>query len=401
MSLSIGIAGGGIAGLAAALALAGGGHRVSVFDRFERPRAVGAGLLLQPTGQAALAALGLLAEIRATASPIARLDSRTVWGWPVLDLHYARLRPGLHGLGVHRARLFGGLLSRLQGAGVELVTGTEIAAAEIDGTLATDTGARHRFDLAVVADGAHSALRGALGQPARERLYPWGCLWATVPLRGIAGDALHQRVKGTRVMIGVLPVGVPPGAVEPHAALFWSLPNRAVARFRAAPFALFQQRLARLWPAAGGLLAPLQRHEQMTHATYRDVRLLPAARGRCVVIGDAAHATSPQLGQGANLALGDAVGLADALAGAGAGDVAEALARFEARRRPVWDYYGRASRLLTPIFQSRVPGLGLVRDLGAPFGRLAFMDRLMLTTLAGLRTGFLPGRAVEAPECSP
>ena len=105
-------------------------------------------------------------------------------------------------------------------------------------------------------------------------------------------------------------------------------------------------------------------------------------------IGDAAHATSPQLGQGTNLALEDARVLA-ACVSAG-GELASRLARFYAERRAHVRYYQLASWGLTPFFQSSLPGLGPLRDaLLGPVCRFAPTRRLMLTTLAGVQRSFL------------
>ena len=76
---------------------------------------------------------------------------------------------------------------------------------------------------------------------------------------------------------------------------------------------------------------------------------------------DAAHATSPQLGQGCNLALIDAATLCDAIDAADA--LPDALAAYTRARRPALNFYQRATRWLTPLFQSDEPAFGVARDL--------------------------------------
>ncbi len=71
--LDIGIAGCGIGGLAAALLLARDGHRVRLYERFDAPRPIGSGLIVQPTGLAVLDRLGLAGALAAAAAPIHRL----------------------------------------------------------------------------------------------------------------------------------------------------------------------------------------------------------------------------------------------------------------------------------------------------------------------------------------
>ena len=72
-SYKIGVAGAGVAGLAAATLLAWSGHQVTVFDQFPNPQATGSGLMLQPTGLAVLEAMGLADRICAQGAPVERL----------------------------------------------------------------------------------------------------------------------------------------------------------------------------------------------------------------------------------------------------------------------------------------------------------------------------------------
>src|ERR1700754_1104913 len=105
--LDIAIAGAGPAGLATAAFLAQDRHRVRIFERFEAPRPIGAGLMLQPTGLACLARLGLDRAAIAAGAPIAGSDGKTVRGARIFDVSYAELGPRLFGLGIHRGALFG------------------------------------------------------------------------------------------------------------------------------------------------------------------------------------------------------------------------------------------------------------------------------------------------------
>src|SRR5262245_38795532 len=104
--MHIGIVGAGTAGAAAAAFLGRDGHRVAVFERVPDPGPVGAGITLQPTGQAVLARLGLLEAITARATPINGLLCRRPNGKPVVDLRYADVDPDLRGYGLHRGVLF-------------------------------------------------------------------------------------------------------------------------------------------------------------------------------------------------------------------------------------------------------------------------------------------------------
>jgi 2-polyprenyl-6-methoxyphenol hydroxylase-like FAD-dependent oxidoreductase len=384
--LRIGIVGGGVAGQAAAAFLSEAGQDVTIYERFAEPRPLGAGLLLQPTGLAVLRALGLEQQALAEGAKVVGLEAKTHRGRSVLDLSYADLHPAAHGLGIRRSVLFDLLHGRLKRSPARLVTGTEIADAEGEGGHLVDkAGARHGpFDLIVVADGAHSALRARRMPQAHARLYPWGCIWATVPDKDGIGAAglLRQRVRGTREMIGLLPVA--PGQLT----IYWSLPAAALAPDKPLDLETMRRDARELWPEAAATIAQA---DDFSRATYRNVALPSWNQGRMLFMGDAAHGTSPQLGQGANLALLDAWTLADTLATGGD------LSDFARRRSASVHFYRQASHLLTPLFQSKLVPLGWLRDAFSGWAcRLPISRQAATTTLAGLRTGWLSSAALDA-----
>lgn len=393
--LRIGIVGAGLCGLATAAFLVRRGHAVDVLERVPQPRPLGAGLLLQPVGASLLDEIDALSAILPTAARISRLDGRAVSGETLIALDYAELGAGFHGLGLSRPAIWQALLRAATQGGATLRAGCGVAAvnpAADTAELVLMDGSRQEYDLVVVAAGTHTGLwRRRWGQGAR--LYPWGCLWATVPLpANWPTDVLIQRCKGTTTMIGILPIGSIAG--QPHAALYWSIRNDAVAAWRAAPIADWRDAVARAFPEAEPLVAALSR-AQIEHAAYRDVWTDPPFNGRAVLVGDAAHGTSPQLGQGTTQALQDACALADALDLPGS--VTARLSGYWSERRRRTAYYRLASRVLTPVFQSSLPGIGWVRDrVAGPVGRLPLVHRQALLTLAGLKNGLF-GADAPAP----
>ena len=385
--MEVGVVGCGVAGQAAAILLSRQGHRVTVFERFAEPRPQGAGLLLQPTGLAVLGALGLLEAALSKGAAVRGLQARTASGRGVLDLHYADLHPAAHGLGIRRSDLFDLLHGALLASRATLAAGIEIDS--VEGQVLVDAGGRRHgpFDLVIAADGTNSKLRGVLLPQKKIALYRWGCLWATVPDGDghFAGSGLlQQRVRGTAEMLGVLPVA--PGVVT----LYWSLPVTELAARKALDLGDFRRRAGALWPEARPLVERAAEGE-IARATYRHVALPRWNKGGVLLIGDAGHGTSPQLGQGANLGLMDAWVLADALSGST--DLLAALIAWEHRRAATLYYYQLVSHLLTPFFQARTAPLGWLlgglRDLAfGPAGRLRPVRRLMTTTLAGTRRGW-------------
>ena len=228
--LRVAVVGGGTAGAAAALFLARAGHGVTVFERVPEPGPVGAGIMMQPSGLLVLERLGLAERILARGARVEHLFCETTSGRTVLDLRYEALAAGLFGVGLHRGVLFETLTEALIASAARLVCGVEIERtrpAPGDRIALVDAAGAPRgdFDLALVCDGARSRVRDAMTALAKTvRAYPWGATWF------IGGDAdgryagrLHQIVRGTRRMVGLLPTGLGPGGGNtPLVSLFVS-----------------------------------------------------------------------------------------------------------------------------------------------------------------------------------
>jgi 2-polyprenyl-6-methoxyphenol hydroxylase-like FAD-dependent oxidoreductase len=192
-------------------------------------------------------------------------------------------------------------------------------------------------------------------------------------------------------MVGMLPTGLAPGGDTPLVSLFVSTRVKDADAVRGEGVAAFRERVLRVAPMAEPIVAQLPSTEALLFAGYRDVRFRRWNAGNVVFIGDAAHAMSPQLGQGSNLALMDALVLSGCLA-AHPGDVELALNAYSAARRAHLRFYQRMTRWLTPFFQSDSTLLGWARDVGFPLGAaLPLLRNQMVATMCGGKLGFVRG----------
>lgn len=402
ISYDIAIAGAGPAGLAAALYVKRAGHRVTIFERFEEPRPVGSGLILQPTGLTVLAELGLLDDIMALGSRIDRLhgvDASS--GRTVLDVRYDAQRGNRFGLAVHRAALFGVLFRAARREAIPIETGVEIETLETGERVTLIKGHGRKagpFDLIVDASGARSKLRQSIGNQDEPRPLTYGAFWASLGWRGEGFDehALLQRYDKASVMIGVLPIGRPEPGAEKTAAFFWSLKPADADAVRAGGLDTWKERVVRLWPQAEAFTSQIDSFDQLSLARYgHHTMKFPVGR-RLAVIGDAAHSASPQLGQGANMALLDAAALNYALARADGLETAlEAYAR--ARRRHV-RVFQALSLAFTPFYQSDSVALPFIRDrLVATIAKIPPAPPLLAAMVAGtVIDPFTPAGLAEA-----
>lgn len=388
--LDIAIVGYGSAGQALGIALGRAGHRVQIYEQAPQPGPVGAGFLLQPTGMAALWQLGLLDDARRHGTRIERLYGENPSGRVVMDMRYADLGPGYMGLGMQRGALFQ-ILHAAQPAGVQLHAGRRIDEVDCERGYLSDAGGRREgpFDLVIAADGAASALRPLLGSTELDRPYPWGALWCLLPLGAWPWPhELRQRYRLARQMLGLLPVGTRPDDASARMSFFWSLHGDAFEPWAARPISDWHAELCTLWPALTPHLPGLRDHAGLARARYRDVRLGRRwHRGRLVLVGDAAHAMSPQLGQGVNMALLDALTLTASLASPR--PMSERLQDYAQRRTQHIRAYRSFSRWLTPLFQSDADTLARLRDLCfGPLSRLPGGRGQALAILTGTRSGW-------------
>lgn len=378
--MKIAVVGAGIGGLAVATLLQRAGHAVCLWERFDHPRPVGSGLVIQPVGLAVLDHLGVGDRARALGAAIVRMQGHLPTGRSVLDVAY---RPQQPGLALHRSALFEVLWQAAQAAGVPIRTSATIHAATLEGgqrVLRDAQGqALDAVDLVVDASGAGSRL-----SPLQARPLGYGAIWGTVAWpegATLPFNELRQRYQGASHMVGVLPVGRLPGDDTPRAALFWSMPTQALDGWVQADVADWQAQALALWPELRPFISQITDTQQMAPARYAHGTLGRPFEPGLVYIGDAAHRASPQLGQGANMALLDALALFTALQ---QHPLAEALPRYAAMRRWHVRCYQAMSAVFTPMYQSGSRVLPLLRDhVMAPCAQLPGIKQVLTALVSG------------------
>jgi salicylate hydroxylase len=281
---------------------------------------------------------------------------------------------------------------------IPIETGRDIVASELlpDGRrnlLMAGGSSSPPFDLIVDALGASSPLVFESG-----RALAYGALWASLDWCGdFDGAALEQRYVRASRMTGVLPIGLAPGSDRPQAAFFWLLRADRLAEWRGRGLDAWKSEVRSLWPATEPLLARIEAPEQLTFARYAHRTLGRPVEPGLIHIGDAWHSTSPQLGQGANMALLDAWALARALREEDR--LGRALKRAAASRRFHVRLYQVLSAAFTPVYQSDSILLPFVRDrIVPPLSRIWPATWIQAAMVAGTFGGPLERLGLEATD---
>jgi 2-polyprenyl-6-methoxyphenol hydroxylase-like FAD-dependent oxidoreductase len=324
------IVGGGIAGMSLAIALSRKGIATEIVEADPDWRIYGAGITITGPTLRAFDALGLLDRIEAEGfcydiTRICDADGRVIIPSRVSGRPLGTRIP--NGGGIMRPVLHKILSETTRACGAQVRLGVTVAAIGQNGQGVSATlidGSECTADLVVGADGIHSCVRAMLFPEApAPALTGQGCWRAVLPR--------PPEIEGAHVFVGAVKAGiVPVSQTEMYLFLLQNVPDNP----RMAEERFPELLAAQLLGFSGALGAIRDGLSASSRINYRPLEKLllpqPWHRGRAILIGDAAHATTPHLASGAGLAVEDALVLADLLAS----DLPpeDALAAFTARR---------------------------------------------------------------------
>jgi 2-polyprenyl-6-methoxyphenol hydroxylase-like FAD-dependent oxidoreductase len=339
------IIGGGIGGLTTAIALRKIGFDVNVYERADELKEIGSGMSLWPNAVRSLNQVDpeILARLTRPGRSLRRLLMKDQNGHPIKTLPLPA--DDCTGLAILRAELQSALAQSVPNRSIHLGHAfSHLEQRPNSVHLHFENGASAEADLVVACDGIHSTVRKSLGLKSTlsNRHY---CVWRGVTnlphdfdtrQLGLERDGDFSESHGRGARFGILRLG--PGRIHWYATANNSLVPPALSE-RAA----LQQLFAGWHSPIPDLIANA---ESAIHSNVHDrLSTLPWAVGRVAILGDAAHPISPNFGQGACLAIEDAVVLAACLQAQQ--NLPRALRRYEISRYP---------RCLEILFMSREAG---------------------------------------------
>ncbi|GAB3901783.1 FAD-dependent monooxygenase [Larkinella knui] len=351
------IIGGGIAGLTAAIALQKVGIRATVFEAAPIMKPLGAGLALAANAIKAFQKLGISEAILPAGRALDALVIRDQHGREVTrtDTRAVSRKYGIDNFTIHRASLHRALLDQL--AGTPILLGKRAISIDQSGDglmMRFDDGTVHLTDYLVVADGIHSAIRQQLLPSTQPRYAGYTC-WRAVVDRPDLNLSEATETWGVCGRVGIVPLA--------DHKIYWFACVNAPAndpKMRG-----YQVRdLTALFKNYHAPIPEIISQTKDENLLWNDIfdlkPLSHFAFDKVVLLGDAAHATTPNMGQGACQAIEDAVILADELA---VGDAAPvAFKRFEQRRLKRTHYIVETSRRIGQVAQTQNPVLAALRN---------------------------------------
>lgn len=353
--LNILIVGGGIAGCSSAIALTNAGHKVRIIEKQTEWRFQSSGIFVYSNGLESMQALGVMDEMVAAGFIVPK--GRNIYydhrGMPIVDTFYPSPQNGKVPaiLGIKRAEMHRVLAARMAALDVTVDLGLTIDAIEQSENAAIVTltdGSQISVDLVIGADGVSSATRDMIGAGVEPRYTGFG-VWRSVHQR--PADLTDKiMMMGPAKRYGIMPIS------DDRLYTFGTVAEPEDSYFPPEDWIeIMKARFAEFSGPASRFLDNLDDGSEVLYTAVQEVVMpLPWHRGRVVLIGDAAHASTPFMGQGGAMAIQDALVLTRALKAHNKLD--HALTAFGQARYPVCQFVQDVSR--------RVGEAGAQEDVG-------------------------------------
>src|SRR6267378_3877046 len=308
------VVGAGIAALALAVELQNNGISTILLERQKSPEGIPRGLTFQPNGLAVLEKLGALGRAKEIGSTSQILEVRTWEGEVLLEADYGLLEhPQNYLLTANATEIERLLVYLAEKAGAKVLWGTsfqELTQSEgrTDGVVFEADGVSDQIQASIVvgADGPQSRIRSSLGSEVKTKKYSDSFLVGLVgPVPGLEGRARQYQSPGK--MLGIMPSG-------PEATyLFHCVGPRSFDSVKKEGLASFRAEVVQAAPEMADAFSGVEAWTKMAYFTPSYIQVKSWVGNGIALLGDAAHSFHPHAGQGVNLALEDAVALAEVI----------------------------------------------------------------------------------------
>ena len=339
MKPSVLIVGGGIGGLTLALLLRKQGMEPRVIEKSPEYKPVGAGIILAANAIAVLEKLGLRGKLEQAGRQLEGGAITDAKGQTLLPMNFSSRN--ISAIALHRGRLQEVLLEALQ---VELGTTVERLEQHPNKvSVRFNTDKEAAFDYVIGTDGIHSSIRGLVFGDVQPQYAGYSSWRFVVPQPGSVRLEHPVEMWGSGKRLGLVPIGG-------NMMYGYTTQNAPQGQLDAAENRLerFQTLFAEFGGVAPAVLATLDKSTHLISTQIEEIQLERWVKGRVALLGDSAHAMTPNLGQGAGMAIEDAFVLSEQL---GKLNNPSALIEYERLRKPRVQQVQNTSRLLGQLGQ--------------------------------------------------
>jgi len=401
--MKIAVVGAGPAGLICAWQLSLEGHQVIIYDKKANLDAQGSGVVIQPVGLQVLNQLGILDELLPLGQ---RINFITGYAGcdksrQVINANYSLLNgPYNYALGINRSALWSVLYQKIIAQGIPIVSSANIVelryleAVSERRSPSAELLDQHKksygpFNFVIDASGANSKLRRYAAVQNDGEVLQYGSLWASCELPAESSfdvDKMQVYTGSDNQGVGVMPTGRLQADGVKTVTLFFNINWQRFPEWTADAFEQWRADIIQRWPMLENLMQQLAHKDQFYLAKFRHHTMSCPYGNGIVFIGDAAHCSSPQLGQGINMSLIDALVLSKQFKKHQ--DYQLAFKRYARSRKAHVTIYQSLARLIAPFYQSDARLAIMFRDHVFSLFTKLFLFTLLTTTLLSGRVAW-------------